>query len=78
MKKLYLYRIMETDDDGDPLDHGVARADDEEELTKMLSKRMANIVGDGVELTARLYELEDRRSGILDSALYHDVKFGTR
>lgn len=78
MKTLWLYRILEVDDDGDPLDHGVARADDEDELVKMLSKRMSNIVGDGVELTARLYEMEDRRSGILQSALYHDVKFGTR
>jgi hypothetical protein len=78
MKTLWLYRILEVDDDGDPLDHGAARALDEEELCEMLSKRMANIVGEGVQLTARIYEMTDRRSGILDSSLYQDVKFGTR
>lgn len=78
MKTLWLYRILEVDDDGDPLDHGAARALDEEELTEMLGKRMANIVGTGVQLTARIYEMTDRRSGVLESDMYSDVKFGTR
>jgi hypothetical protein len=78
MKTLWLYRILEVDDDGDPLDHGAARALDEEELMGMLGKRMTNIVGTGVQLTARIYEMTDRRSGVLDSGMYSDVKFGTR
>lgn len=77
-KPLWLYRILEVDDDGDPLDHGVARASDAKELMGFLAKHLTAIVGEGVELTVRVYPLYDTAAGVLTSPSSFDVKFGTR
>jgi hypothetical protein len=54
MSELFLYRVMETDDDGDPLDHGVVRADDTNQLRELLEERFGNIglfnIGDRIDV----------------------------
>ena len=45
---LYLYRVPDTDDAGDPVDFGSVRANNSEELATLLRERFAAIVGDGV------------------------------
>lgn len=67
MNQLYLYRVLENDEDGDPFDHGVIRAKDREELEELLMERLTQCVPDG-RYEVRVYPLDDRSdSGCLGS-----------
>lgn len=77
MKNLWLYRVLETDSEGDPIDHGVARADSEEALTRMINARLTEILGAGSVVSVRLYPLEDAPDGILENRPYTKVYFVT-
>jgi hypothetical protein len=77
-KPLWLYRVLETDDDGDPLDHGAARADTHDELIGYLSKHLTDLVGEGIELTVRVYPTYDAESGVMRSINMYETKIGTR
>lgn len=64
--KLYMYRTLETDDSGDPLDSGVVRAGDAEEAMDLAK---AEIIGfTGRPVTFRLYPLKwSAKAGILSN-----------
>jgi hypothetical protein len=75
---LYQHRILENDDGGDPLDHGVVRADSTEAtLTFIRSRGRALDLEDisvSPPLRVRLYPLrdDDMRTGVLDCNDYED------
>lgn len=72
MSDLYQYRVLETDDDGDPMDHGVVRADDFDEACALVEAHLTDLqlsdewTCSGVEV--RFYQLRDRSTpGVLKS-----------
>lgn len=66
--KLFGYRILEDDDDGDPLDHGVLMARDEFDAATILAEHFAQL-GFEDELETRLYPTQARTTpGVLESA----------
>ena len=72
--RLYLYRVLETDDDNDPLDHGVARATSIEEAAELIRLRLSELgMEDGIEF--KVYPLVDTIDvGVLDD----DAKSSSR
>lgn len=56
--KLYLYRTLDNDDDGDPRDHGVIRAASRKDACAMLTPRFKRI-GLGPVNVVRLYHVVD-------------------
>ncbi len=74
--KLYLYRSLDVDGDGDPLDHGVVRAADLEAAAQLVEDRMREILGDdddGWAITVRFYPLlDDGREGVLEGEDFFD------
>lgn len=65
MSRLWLYRTTENDEDGDPLDHGVARAARVEMAVKQVRKRLVKLGHDGAAF--KIYPLKDRlTTGVLE------------
>lgn len=64
---LYLYRVLECDDEGDPLDFGILRAQDPEAALSMVAERLESL---GLEGTwaVRLYPTADKGMGVFDPA----------
>jgi hypothetical protein len=68
---LFQYRVLEMDDDGDPLDHGVVRADHVREACALVAAHLRLLVeleADDEPLTVRFYPLRDAPTGVLRSA----------
>lgn len=63
---LYLYRTLEIDDDGDPMDHGTLRAKTPERIREILTARLDELGYEG-SLEIRIYPLQDLEEGILES-----------
>lgn len=56
---LFLYRIMEIEDAvGNPMDHGLVRANDADHAKKLLSPHLKKIFGSG-NVPVRLYTVHD-------------------
>jgi len=74
MSRLYLYRVLNTDDDGDPLDHGVVRAADLDAAAHWVEDHMREIFGkDWGGISVRFYALrDDGADGVLDGATGED------
>lgn len=60
MADLYLYRVEENDDEGDPLDHGIVRANSREQAEYLVRNRLARLGLNGV-YTVRFYEQVDTK-----------------
>jgi hypothetical protein len=75
---LYQYRILENDDEGDPLDHGVVRADSREAALTFIRSRSRALDLEDVSvsppLRVRLYPLrgDGASIGVLDCDDYED------
>jgi len=67
--KLFLYRTLGIDEDGDPIDHGAVRAMGIEHAAELVIKRVKKLAqSDDVE-KVRIYPLSDRNTpGILEDA----------
>lgn len=64
--RLFLYRTLMYDDDGDPYDHGVVRAADMDSAKKQVGKRLKKLGIDPHCQSTRIYPLKDRlSSGVL-------------
>jgi hypothetical protein len=74
MTAVYLYRVLGTDSDGDPLDFGVIRAKDISQALHFVRGRLVDVFGeDEAEATVRLYPLADVKGGCLpDLSHYTD------
>jgi len=74
---LFMYRVLENDDEGDPLDHGVVRAKDITAAIELATARIHGVLGDGwtgASLPLRLYTLDDQaEDGVLASTSFTDV-----
>ncbi len=80
---LYMYRVLEVDDECDPLDHGVVRAASVEEAAKFVEAHLREIGqlsvgGDDDEcLLVRFYALKDSgEGGVFSSDSYDDAELG--
>lgn len=64
---LYLYRTLDVDDDGDPLDHGVLRAASVEDIPNMLREHFRAFFDapGGHVCPVRVYPLVDVEVGVL-------------
>lgn len=64
--KQFLYRTIDTDDEGDPLDFGVVRAYERDQAADEIAKHL-DTVGLSVQIV-RIYQLDDRQAfGVLGS-----------
>jgi len=65
--RLYLYRVLDLDEDGDPLDHGVVRAVSVDAAARYVGARLREIFeADCQPMTVRFYALRDRKNdGVL-------------
>ena len=69
---LYQYRVLDTDDEGDPLDHGVVCAKTLKEAVALVGAHLAEIISDE-EVEVRFYELIDAgATGVLASKGFKD------
>lgn len=69
---LFLFRVLENDGDGDPLDHGAVRASSIDALSPLLAERFEahGCCGYGCPVTVRVYQLSDRADqGMLESSV---------
>jgi hypothetical protein len=64
-KSIWLYRVLETDDDNDPYDFGVVRASTAEQARQLVEARLEECVPAGEPVTVKLYPLKDQASGVL-------------
>ncbi|MFL5243456.1 MAG: hypothetical protein ACJ8FY_15225 [Gemmataceae bacterium] len=76
MKRLWLYRVLENDSAGDPIDFGVLRASTEEEAKAMLDQHMFDHLDLEEQYAFRLYDLVDAPAGILESGGYKEFTVG--
>jgi hypothetical protein len=71
--KTYLYRVLENDDEGDPLDFGFLRARDENTAWVAVRRQLGQIFGDPDEdeppesFLVRLYPLRAVKEGVYPS-----------
>lgn len=67
---LYIYRTLDTDSDGDPLDFGVVRASDSMEAARFVDARLVKVLGGETgNLEFRLYPLGDNGAkGIISAS----------
>ncbi len=67
---LFLYRTLDWDGDGDPLDHGVVRAEDLPHAVRIITAWLREVCeGDEVGVKVRVYPLaDDGRTGPLPLA----------
>ena len=67
---LFLYRSVENDDEGDPIDHGVLRAMSESDIPTILRDRVTTLLGEDFETVEFfIYPLLDSgQSGVLGSS----------
>jgi hypothetical protein len=61
----WLYRVMETDEDGDPYDFGVVRAASTSQARRFVEARLKECTPAGEPLTVKLYPLKDQATGVL-------------
>jgi len=75
--KFWLYRVLQMDDDGDPLDHGVVKAREMRDVKRYLTRHLDHTIGifDGM---VRIYPLQDAERGVLKSVKYKDIRINTR
>lgn len=67
--KLFLYRTLDSDEDGDPVDHGVLRAMTIDQARQLVLEHIGNLDNRDSVDTVRIYPLRDRNtSGILEEA----------
>jgi hypothetical protein len=67
--QLYQYRVLENDDAGDPLDHGVVRAASVDAAKVFVRERLAEVLTlDARRAYVRLYPLKDVKRGVLPPA----------
>jgi hypothetical protein len=59
----WLYRVLENDDEGDPVDFGMVRAPDPKGATGFITERLYKAVGPG-RWPVRLYPVEDVPCGV--------------
>jgi hypothetical protein len=69
---LILYRVMEIDGDGDPLDFGVVSTASPDRAKLLLEPRLASL-GICGDVIVRLYPLEDGSDAVLESDTFEDV-----
>lgn len=65
---LWTYRVLENDDEGDPLDHGVMRVDNAEAIEQSLIARLEALCDCPCSLSVRVYPVKDEGNGVLESA----------
>ena len=65
--KTWLYRVLENDEDGDPIDFGVVRAPDQDAAIKFVTERLGEIGFSGC-WPLRLYPLEEIDCGVPETA----------
>lgn len=66
---LYGYRVLENDEDGDPLDHGVVRAMSMETALQLVREHLKKLTQYEDMESVRIYGLKDRNtSGVLESS----------
>jgi hypothetical protein len=64
----FLYRVLENDQDGDPLDFGVLRAPSASAALGMVRERLADLGLEGEALPVRLYPVREVASGLYRDA----------
>jgi predicted RNA-binding Zn-ribbon protein involved in translation (DUF1610 family) len=62
----YIYRVLDVDSDGDPLDHGVVEADSENHALDLLHQRFRRVIPFAGTITVRLY-LVTRKQGVWEA-----------
>lgn len=67
----YIYRILDVDSDGDPLDHGVVEADSENHALELLQQRFSRVIPAAGKITVRLYPVACKQ-GVWESDAYTD------
>ena len=75
--KFWLYRVLQQDADGDPLDHGVVKAKDKRAMKRYLTKHIDNVLGVFVG-TVRVYPLKDADRGVLKNDDFEDLYIDSR
>lgn len=67
--KLFLYRTLTDDDEGDPIDHGVVRAMNIDQAASLIIDHIKKLATTIDPQTVRIYPLHDRNTaGILEEA----------
>jgi len=64
-KSIWLYRVLENDEEGDPYDFGVVRASNAEQARRYVEARLELCIPAGEPVTVKLYPLKDQDSGVL-------------
>lgn len=68
--RLYSYRVLENDEDGDPLDHGVVRAMTMEGALRVVREHLKTLDQYEEMESVRIYGLDDRNtSGVLSTSI---------
>jgi hypothetical protein len=67
----YIYRVLDVDSDGDPLDHGVVEADSENHALDLLQQRFSRVIPFAGTITVRLYPVTCKQ-GVWESDTYTD------
>lgn len=67
----YIYRVLDVDSDGDPLDHGVVEADSENHALDLLQHRFSRVIPFAGTITVRLYPVS-RKQGVWESGTHTD------
>lgn len=71
---IYLYRTIESDEDGDPLDHGIVSQDGWRGAALIVSERLASL---GISCGFKLYPQQapglDRKATIVTPGLFVDA-----
>lgn len=74
--KLYGYRLLESDDDGDPLDHGIVLADSEQQAADFVAAHLVDVLEDW-NGTVRVYDhgaVATWPAGVLESSGFVDIE----
>jgi hypothetical protein len=73
-KSIWLYRVLETDEDNDPYDFGVVRASTAKQARRLVEARLEECVPAGEPVTVKLYPLKDQESGVLGSNIEKKIE----
>lgn len=71
--QMWLYRVLEVDDDLDPVDHGIVRAKDLDAAVAFVAARLGSF-WDEEEVAVRFYSIPDFDIGIPESGQLVDVR----
>jgi hypothetical protein len=69
-KRLWMYRVLGFDDEGDPIEHGLVRASSKKDAVILIKQHLKDILETSYPF--RLYEVIDKSGGILESSGYTD------